>query len=173
MDKRKIGKYAVSIVVVLALIAGLATFLLTRDKSEPDEEVAPEVSEGFDLDKEIESLSIEEEGNDFENPDYDNEREDAEVTEQAKAEDAFYGDWVANSNRAHYLYGNINFSIKSDGTWTGNVTEEDYSGTWKYNGTGITLSSDFINCDLYFAQDGQLMFKDHDYPDDLVVLSKN
>lgn len=172
MRESKNGKYIILIVLMLALIAGLTTFLLTRDKSDPDDEEV-EVTDGFDLDKEIESLSIEENGNDFDDPTYDNEMEDAVVTEQAAKEDAFYGDWVANSNRAHYLYGNINFSIKSDKTWTGNVTEEDYSGTWSYNGTGITLSSDFINCDLYFAQDGQLMFRDHDYPEDLIVLSKD
>lgn len=112
------------------------------------------------------------ENDDFENPAYDNEEDGAVVKEQASDVSTFIGNWEARSDRAKYLYGNIDLSIKEDGTWTGNLTDEDFSGKWEYNGTGITLSSEIINCDLFQATDGSMMFRDHDDTDVLLVLDR-
>ena len=43
-------------------------------------------------------------------------------------------------------------------------------GKWEYNGTGITMSSEIINADLFYASDGALMYRDHDDPEDLIAL---
>ncbi len=168
-------KWILPVLIIAVIAAAAAVFAIAsgRDEKSADSGESADMTLDQQIDEEIESLEIEEEGNDFDNPAYDNEMEDAEVKETNAAEDAFYGKWTATSNRAHYLYGNIDLEIKNDGSWTGNITEEDYSGTWSYNGEYITLESDLVNCDLFFAEDGQLMFRDHTFPDDLVVLTKN
>lgn len=111
------------------------------------------------------------EGSDFDDSTYNNEQEGAEYTEKKAEESEFIGNWEAASDRAAYLYGNLNLQIKQDGTWKANITEEDFNGTWKYNGTGITLSSEIINCDLFYTDDGVLNFRDADYPEDILVLT--
>lgn len=112
------------------------------------------------------------ETSDIENPTYKNEQDGAVVKEKKSDEKDFYGNWEAASDRAEYLYGNLNISIRPDHTWKANITDEDFNGTWDYNGTGITISSEIINADLFYADDGALMFKDHDYPLDMLVLTK-
>ena len=109
---------------------------------------------------------------DLENPIYDNEQEGAEVREKKADVKDFYGKWVADSDRAAYLYGNLNIMIRPDYTWKANISEEDFTGKWEYNGTGITLTNEFITYDLFYAQDGTLMFRDHEIPDDMLVLTK-
>ncbi len=108
--------------------------------------------------------------NDLENPAYANEEEGADVQEVASDDSTFIGKWEAPSDRAEYLYGNINLTISKDGTWSGNLTGEDFSGKWKYNGSCITISSELVNADLFKAKDGTIMFRDHDTPEDLIVL---
>ena len=174
VETMKDAKNWILIALMLAVAAAAVFFIVSgSDKKNETSDEAEDLTFDQEIDQEIESLKIEEEGNDYENPAYDNEQEDAVVNETTADENAFYGKWVANSNRAHYLYGNINLDIKEDGSWTGNITEEDYSGTWSYNGEYITLESELVNCDLFFAEDGQLMFRDHTFPEDLVVLSKD
>lgn len=119
------------------------------------------------------SESQKNEVSDIENPVYNNEQEGEIVKEKKADEKDFYGKWEASSDRAEYLYGNLNFTIRPDHTWKANISEEDFSGTWDYNGTGITLSSDLVNCELFYAQDGSLMFRDLDSPDILLVLTKD
>ena len=150
-----------SLIVVLILVVSSCCFS-SCSKSEPSpeaEQLESEMQESYTND-------------DFENPAYDNEQEGAVVQEKASDVDTFIGNWDARSDRAKYLYGNINLSIREDGTWKGNITDEDFSGKWEYNGTGITLSSEIINCDLFQATDGSIMFKDHDDPDVLLVLDR-
>jgi uncharacterized protein YfaT (DUF1175 family) len=108
--------------------------------------------------------------NDLENPAFANEEEGADVQEVASDDSTFIGKWEATSDRAQYLYGNINLTISKDGTWSGNLTGEDFSGKWKYNGSCITISSELVKADLFKAKDGTIMFRDHDTPEDLIVL---
>ena len=74
----------------------------------------------------------------------------------------------------YYLYGNINLRINSDGTWTGNITEEDFEGKWKENGTGISIrdKENIINFELYYAKDGATLLKDLAEPEDAIVLKR-
>ena len=176
----KNSKKLILIIVLLLAVALAAAFIFTKnsnkataDADNDATESEEEVTLDEEIDQEIENLAIEEEGNDFDNPEYANEQEGAVVNEKAAAESDFIGKWSANSNHAHYLYGNIDLEIKEGGKWSGNITEDDYEGTWTYNDKYITLESKLVNCDLFFAEDGQLMFRDHSFPEDLVVLSKN
>ena len=115
-------------------------------------------------------MNIEE--NDFEDPAYANEEDGAEVVTMPHDEKDFVGMWQAPSERAKYLWGNINLKINEDGTWKGNITEENFRGRWKYDGSGIIIKSNdtLINWKLFYAQDGTLMCQDLDNEDDPVVL---
>ena len=157
---KKSSIFAILLILVLTVsMFGFTSCSKNSDAAEPDSTETAAAEE-----------DAESEDSDFDHPEYANEQEDADVREKKASQDDFFGSWTAKSDRAEYLYGNIDLTIKPDGTWTGNVTEEDWSGKWEYNGTGITLSSDIINCDLFFASDGVLMFRDHDDPDDLIAL---
>ena len=114
------------------------------------------------------------EDNDFEDPAFFNEEDGAEVVTKPHEEKDFIGIWQAPSERAAYLYGNINLKINEDGTWKGNITEENFHGKWRYDGSGINLrdSDGFINWKLFYASDGTLMVDDNDEPGDPLVLKK-
>lgn len=153
MKKRLLALYMMLMLIVSGVI------MVSCSKSVPADE-----SEQAKQDMGLENPDID-------NPVYENEQEGVEVTEATADQEAFYGNWEAASDRAEYLYGNLNLSIMKGGNWEGNITEEDFKGTWKYNGTGITISSELINADLFFSSDGALMFKDHESPDSLLVLT--
>ena len=114
------------------------------------------------------------ENNDFEDPAFYNEEDGAEVVTKPHEEEDFIGIWQAPSERAAYLYGNINLKINEDGTWKGNITEENFQGRWKYDGSGIILrdSEGIINWRLFYAADGTLMVDDNNEPGDPLVLKK-
>ena len=65
------------------------------------------------------------------------------------------------------MFGNVDLVINEDGTWTGNIVEEDFSGTWEYvdSSLNITSSDNLIKWNLFYVEDGSLMFKDLDDPD--------
>ena len=114
------------------------------------------------------------EDNDFENPAYSNEEDGAEVVTKAHDKEDFIGTWEATSKRAAYLYGNINLKINEDGTWKGNITEENFHGNWRYDGSGIIIkdSEAIINWRLFYATDGTLMVENNEEPGDPLVLEK-
>lgn len=118
------------------------------------------------------SIGIED--SDFDDPAFANEEEGAEIEPVEKDAKSFLGSWEAPSDHAKYLYGNINLRINSDGTWTGNITEEDFEGKWKENGTGISIrdKENIINFELYYAKDGAVMLKDLEEPDIPIVLKR-
>lgn len=115
-------------------------------------------------------MNIEE--NDFEDPAFENEEDGAEIVTVPHDEKDYIGIWQAPSERAKYLWGNINLKINEDGTWKGNITEENFRGKWKYDGSGIIIKSNdaVINWRLFYAQDGTLMCQDNEEEDDPIVL---
>ena len=159
-------KTIIPILLIIALVGVGIAFGVHKYREYMEYDVETELNK---IDKE--NQERENRNTDFDNPLYDKEIEGAEITETTKPESAFIGKWKAGSDRAEYLYGNINLNIMPDGKWTGNITEEKYSGTWKYNGKGITLNSELVNCDLFYDSSGVMMFRDHDYPEDMLVLT--
>lgn len=152
------------ILLAIILVLAISVFSFIRSNHEQsfeseilEEEMEPEVEYG--------DTSI------FNNELYDKELEGSVVHEAKKSESDFFGTWVATSDRAEYLYGNINLTIHEDGTWTGNVTEEDFSGTWKYNGKSITLHSELVDYNLLYDESGVLLFQDHMDMEDYLVLT--
>ena len=131
-----------------------------------------EPGDSTDLEDQLAERLSDEDSLDIDNPTYNNEQEDAEYTEVKANEEDFIGSWEAASDKAAYLYGNIDLQINKGGTWKGNITEEDFKGTWKANGTGITINSEIFNADLFFTEDGVLNIRDQDYPEDILVLTR-
>ena len=148
--------------LLLAAVMAFSMGIMSSCSSEEEDTVESEM-----LKRE---MNIEE--NDFEDPAYSNEEDGAEVVTMPHDEKDFVGMWQAPSERAKYLWGNINLKINEDGTWKGNITEENFRGRWQYDGSGIVIKSNdtLIYWKLFFAQDGTLMCQDMDNEDDPVVL---
>ena len=99
---------------------------------------------------------------DFDDPAYLNEDDGAEPLTVTHEEADFYGNWEGTSERVAYLFGNVNLSIREDGTWKGNVTETDLKGKWKYDGKQIIIkdTEGLVYWRLYYTSDGNLLFED-------------
>ena len=88
---------------------------------------------------------------------FEEENENAKIEEVKTPVDKYYGKWAAPSDRAIYLYGNVELQINEDGTWTGTITDEKISGKWKEEGNRIHMTSDVFNFDLVFEKSGKLI----------------
>ena len=104
----------------------------------------------------------------------DKEIEDAEIVAREASDDEFYGSWTAPSEKAEYLYGNIDLTIKSNRTWKGNVTNISLKGTWEPYEGGIHIKDKegLINWKLYFTDDNVMLMEDLDDPGNPIVLKK-
>lgn len=97
---------------------------------------------------------------------YDNGIEFEEEVEGAKLHfksskpDDFYGSWESTSGQSIYMYGNIDLKIAADGSWSGNVADEDIKGTWKFKDPALVLSSELFNASLSFTDDGKLILQE-------------
>lgn len=92
---------------------------------------------------------------------FEEEAEDADLTfKQSVSEEDFFGSWEATSSQAIYLYGNIDLDIKKGGKWTGNIVEEDMSGTWKFDGATMTLTGEYLDAKLSFEENGSLIMQE-------------
>lgn len=125
---------------------------------------------GTDDDSDADSGSpgvVREQPDDFDDPAYDNEADEAELVEMPHEKDDYIGSWSARSEQAQYLFGNVDLKIYKDGKWNGNITEEAFSGKWRYTNSAviITDSEGIIRWRLFFVADGSLMFEDLDDPD--------
>lgn len=85
------------------------------------------------------------------------EETDGLVVEKVSAEpEKYFGTWKATSDKAMYLYGNIDITVNKDGTWTANITDEDLKGTWEDEGDHLHMGGNFFEFDLAFNKDGTL-----------------
>lgn len=94
----------------------------------------------------------------------------AKAEEMNNDKESFYGTWVATSDKAEYLYGNLEITINEDGSFTGNVTQEDFSGTWEKAENGIEFSSVLLSGELYFGDTCKMVI--YDEYDTKVTLKK-
>lgn len=79
------------------------------------------------------------------------------IIEKVKSDPGkYFGSWKATSDKAMYLYGNVDITVNEDGTWKGNITEEDLQGSWEDKGDHLHLTSDLFSFDLAFDKDGTL-----------------
>ena len=85
------------------------------------------------------------------------EYEGAELHMVESSPSAYAGSWEATSDQAVYLYGNVDITINGDGTWKGNITEEDCVGTWEDLGDHLHMVCDLFSFDLAFETGGNLI----------------
>ena len=91
---------------------------------------------------------------------FEEEAEDAELSMVKSDPSAFVGSWEATSDQAVYFYGNVDITINDDGTWKGNITEEDCTGTWEDQGDHLHMVCDLFSFDLAFEEGGSLIMTD-------------
>ena len=148
---------------VFCLILALSMILLLAGcKKSPDEtETADAASEDSEvtmedvMEKEQEEAEV-----DYDNGIYFDEEDDgAEIVAKKKTFNDYVGSWTATSGQALYQYGNVDITVKADGRWTGNISEEDLSGKWTETDDGIHLTSDIFDCDLVFTADDVLVMR--------------
>ena len=147
--------------IAMLLLSSMAFAACSKDDEDIDEididEIVEEEMENDDWDG----------PDDSEDPAYDNEADGAVIVRVGHPQEDFYGSWSAKSQQAHYLFGNADFTIKKDGTWKGNIVDEDFQGTWSYAEESVVLNSDagLINYRLFYVEDGNMMFEDLDDTD--------
>lgn len=90
------------------------------------------------------------------------EDESLELRTQKVEDSFFYGTWKAESDRASYMYGNVTIIINKDGTWDGNITEEELHGEWKHKGNGIRLTSDVIPFNMVYSDNNNVILQETD-----------
>lgn len=113
-------------------------------------------------------------GDDLDNPVYASEEDGAEVVKKSHDLEDFYGTWKATSDRAEYLFGNIDITIKKNGMWKGNITEENFRGKWSYE-RGQLFIKDFeeiIDYTMFFNDKGIMLVVDNEDPELPIVLEK-
>lgn len=141
-------KYMIFVIALIAMLAAASISFVSCSK------------ESADADGEIETEDVAEDDDEdvvdtnesFENGiSFEEEEEDADIVAVEAPDADFYGTWTATSDMANYLYGNIDITIKDDGTWTGNITETDFKGSWEKEGNSLHVVSDDGDIDFLFS----------------------
>ena len=167
MDRKKLS-------VLLALILTLALTLMVSCSKEYEEDIGGgDTGQDTEAVNDIESDEVSEAVE--RDPALDKEIEGAKIRQKKSKPEKFYGSWKASSEKAEFLYGNVDLHINEDGTWTGNVTEIDLEGKWTPSGKGINIkdTEGLIDWNLFLTTDGTMMFEDNEDPDNPVVLKPN
>lgn len=152
----KLKKYwPVALIAAIALIAILVFAIFSIRGGSGGEDVYEDIPEET-MDEEVIDLGDGDSGIVFEE-----EAEDADLTfKQNVSEEDFYGSWSATSSQAIYLYGNVDLKIEKGGKWTGNIVDEDMSGTWTYDGSTMTLTGEYLDAKLSFEENGSLIMQE-------------
>lgn len=151
MEEKKQWIAVIVILIAIAVVGFFAARTISLRSNDDSDDY--EMQDGSDME-------------DFDDEDYDNgivfeeESEDAVLNFKPSKREDFYGSWEATSGQAMYLYGNADITIKENGTWKGNLADEDVSGTWEFDGTAVKLSSDLYNASLSFTEDGKLIMQE-------------
>ena len=176
-------KYRKLIILLSLLLASSMVFAGCFGDSDSaggeSSKVGNEATDGEELDEdEVEDL-IEQ---DYDNGiSFEEEDEGYKVKVEKTSGAKFVGKWEATSGNALYLLGNLDLNIKSNGTWKGNVADEDVSGTWTEQDGGIYLkcNDQSINFGglLVFTPDGTLVYsyyplESSDTPNNIVLTKK-
>ena len=107
---------------------------------------------------------------DYGNINYAEESEGADIKKVKTEISKFYGTWEAKSAMSKYLYGNIEVTIKDNGTWTGNITDEKLQGRWTNKGNYIRMHNDLFSFNLAYSDSGKLLFIDDENEEDINIV---
>lgn len=88
---------------------------------------------------------------------FEQEDEGAEIVLVETDPSKFFGSWTATSDKAIYLYGNIDITVNENGTWTGDITGEKLGGKWEQVGDRLHMDDDLFSFDLAFESSGELL----------------
>ena len=141
----------ISILLILMMALGLFAACSKKDESPKPSGDVYESAEGL-VDEE--GNIIEQEANGIA---FDEEDENAKVVLVKKEPSEFYGSWTATSDKAIYLYGNLDITVNPDGTWKGNITEENLGGKWKQVGDHLHMDNEMFSFDLAYESSGKLL----------------
>ena len=141
-----------SILIVLILVCSFSS--CTKSGIEDSEETSG-IENQIDPNAEVSDIP-EGEGISFE------EELDGAVIERKKADvSEFVGNWVATSDKAAFMYGNVTLSVNSNGTWLANITDEKLEGTWEKEGDCLHMNNSMFSFDLAFDKGGNLIMIEH------------
>lgn len=150
------------ILTVIVVIAGAsfatAKLLINRDAATSDAG-----NENLDYDpSDYEDVIVEEDEStdeDYNGISYKEEGDNYTVKKVKASPEMFIGTWRSTSDRAIYYYGDVELTIKDNGTWKGIITEEDVKGTWTFSGNTMHMNDVVVDFDfdLAFNNTGKLL----------------
>ena len=153
-------KKYLSILLIFTIILTMGLF--TTACSKDDDSSSADSDASLDIEKEdAEDLGFDEEDQ-FTEDDIKgisfSEEDDEAVINRAKSDPSkYYGRWVATSDKATYLYGNVDLTVNEDGTWHGDITGEKLKGKWKDYGDHLHMNNSLFSFDLTFDKSGKLI----------------
>lgn len=147
-------KYRLISLLMIMMLMFMMLSACSKDKEESGSAPSGEVYESAEglVDENGDIVEPETNGISFEQ-----EEDGAKLAFVEKDPSDFYGSWTATSDRAIYLYGNIDITVNSNGTWTGDITGEKLGGKWKQVGDRLHMDDDLFSFDLAFESSGELI----------------
>ena len=91
--------------------------------------------------------------------------------------ESFYGTWISTSADTENLYGNLEITIKENGTFTANITDENLTGKWHKIDGGIEYNNELISGKIFYGPTCIMTFEEFDEDgnetdDDIMVVLK-
>ena len=143
--------------IILSIVLVFTLFVSVSCKKEENNSVnapiVPVPEDAGNIDPET-GVNLLPEGNGIS---FEEEGDTADLHYVKKDPSEFIGDWEAPSDMAAHLYGNLDLTVNDDNTWTANITEEDYNGTWEESKTGLKMNGDRFSFSLDFDDGGNLI----------------
>lgn len=101
---------------------------------------------------------------------YSEEEEGATIDIVEADSSKFVGAWTCTSEKAEYLYGDIELTVNSDNTWSGIITDENLEGTWELDGDKMHMNSELFSFDLAYSNTGNLLMIETQSDGDIVTV---
>lgn len=136
--KKNISTRIIALLIALGMACSLTA--CSRDVS----------SESQDNDPGVQQEELDEGG-------YIEEDEEAEINKVKTDLSVFYGTWTALSEKAQYMYGNVDLIVNEDKTWSADITGEKLKGTWTDEGDYIHMANKLFSFDLALTEGGNIV----------------
>ena len=158
MDKDKKKKLLIILLIALAVVC-VILFITLKDRATkedyeqvvPVEDPAINDPEKYDPESGIRLIP---EGNGIV---FEEEQDGADIQYKDEDYSKFVGEWVATSDMSNQLYGNVDITINEDHTWSGNITDDEYSGECVDAENGIDIKVRSFDFNLAFDENGTLI----------------
>ena len=143
------------LILLLTIVLVFSLFVSCKKKATEEDyaQVVPVPEDSAEYDPES-GIKLIPEGNGIT---YEEEMDGADIQYTKEDTSEFVGEWVADSDMANQLYGNVDIKINDDHTWSGNITDDEYSGEWTESENGIEIKVGFHDFGLAFSDSGNLV----------------